>query len=468
MKNNLGATGDKMGNRPMVSVVMSFLNGAKFIREAVESVLAQTYDHWELWLVDDGSTDDSTRIALRYADEHPGRVFYLEHRDHENRGVCASRNMAIRHARGKYIALLDVDDVWLPHKLERQVAILQSQPQAAMVYGASQYWYSWTGNPEDIERDYVPDLGVQEDTLFEPPILLTLLHPLGYATAPPPSDLLMRRELIEQVGGFEEEFRGKYQLYEDQAFLTKVYTRAAVFVSSECWDRYRIDPDSCVSAVTAAGQYHSVRLFFLRWLEAYLKEQHVKDTRVWSALHGSLRPYGGSISKDRLPDLDTREIKWWLRIARGSIANLVFPPSDPELVRIAITKAQKKASFDVQLNQPHLKIESNHRYTVTFLARADSPRGIFLGFAQAHEPWDGLGLYSKIELTSEWQSFEKEFLATADDDNARIHFDVGESDIAVELSSVSLHSLPDGRPIEPSVGVLQHYPADRWKEGTRK
>src|SRR5215467_5904743 len=132
-----------------------------------------------------------------------------------------------------------------------------------MVYGATRYWQSWTGKPEDMHRDHIPALGVQPNTLFKPPVLLTLLYPLGKATAPCPSDLLLRREVVERAGGFEEDFRGIYQLYEDQAFLVKMHLKESVFVASACWDQYRLHHDSCVSTVARAGQYHAVRLFFL-------------------------------------------------------------------------------------------------------------------------------------------------------------------------------------------------------------
>ncbi|MBE9188813.1 glycosyltransferase [Gloeocapsopsis crepidinum LEGE 06123] len=277
-----------MNSKPLVSAIVIFLNAEKFIQEAIESVFAQTYDHWELLLVDDGSTDGSTAIAQHYATQHPKEVRYLEHDDHQNRGMSATRNLGIRNARGKYIAFLDADDLWLPHKLERQVAILDSQPEAAMVYGSTQYWYSWTEKPEDIRRDFVPDLGVQPDTLFKPPTLLTACYPLGKASAPCPSDLLLRREVVERIGGFEEDFRGIYQMYEDQAFLTKVYLKESVFVANECWDRYRLHPDSCSSIVTKAGQYHSVRLVFLNWLAKYLSAQGVKDNEIWQMLRKAL------------------------------------------------------------------------------------------------------------------------------------------------------------------------------------
>jgi len=126
---------ENVGENPRVSVVTIFLNAKKFIEEAIESVLAQTYKDWELLLVDDGSTDTSTKIARGFAKQHPAKVRYLEHKGHENRGMSESRNLGIRNANGKYIAFLDADDVWRPEKLERQVPILESQPSVAMVYG---------------------------------------------------------------------------------------------------------------------------------------------------------------------------------------------------------------------------------------------------------------------------------------------------------------------------------------------
>ncbi len=288
VKPNLIAT-DEISSHPLVSVIIAFFNAEKFIREGIDSVFAQTYDRWELFLVDDGSTDNSTTIAWQYAKQYSAKVRYLEHDDHQNRGACASRNLGIRNSKGDFIAILDADDVWLPYKLERQVAILVSQPEAAMVYGTAQYWNSWTGKPEDIQRDYIPELGLQPDNLFNPPTLLTLCYPLGKATAPCPSDLLLRREIVERVGGFEEHFRGIYQLYEDQAFLAKVYLRAPVFVTNECWIRYRSHPDSCMSKTM--GEYHSIRLFFLNWLSEYLVKHGVKDIEVWKALQRALWPY---------------------------------------------------------------------------------------------------------------------------------------------------------------------------------
>ncbi len=281
-----------MNNQFKVSVITIFLNEHKFIQEAIESVFGQSYDNWELLLVDDGSTDGSTEIALRYAENHPGKVRYLEHEYHQNRGMSASRNLGIRHALGQYIALLDADDVWLPHKLEQQVALLASYPEAGMLYGRSKRWYSWTGTPEDLKRDSIRELGVQPDTLVNPPTLLTLFLENEHIY-PCTCSVLVRRQVVEQVGGFEDAFR---DTYEDMVFHAKVFLNTPVFVSRECWDKYRMHPDNSWKIAEKTGQYHPVdpnpaRRAFLNWLEGYLSKQGIKDAEIEKAMHRALWPY---------------------------------------------------------------------------------------------------------------------------------------------------------------------------------
>jgi glycosyltransferase involved in cell wall biosynthesis len=271
----------------LVSIVVIFLDEERFIEEAIESVFAQTYGNWELLLVDDGSSDGSTEIALRYAERHPGKVRYLQHSGHRNRGMSASRNLGIRHAEGEYIAFLDADDVWMPEKQKQQAAILDERPQAGVVVGRSKYWHGWTGNPEDSRRDSIPRFSVRSNSLVKPPALVKLFYPLGTGPAPCPSSLLVRREVIEDTGGFEEDFQGIYSMYEDQAFLAKVYLRTAVFVAGQCWDKYREHPDSCTATVTRTGQYFCAR-FFLKWLTTYFVEKGIEDTESWLALQEAL------------------------------------------------------------------------------------------------------------------------------------------------------------------------------------
>jgi len=282
-----------VSSKPLVSVITIFLNAEKFIEEAIESVFSQTHDNWELLLVDDGSFDASTQIARRYADRYPEKVRYFEHDDHRNRGMSASRNLGISNGRGEYIAFLDADDVWLPHKLEEQVAILCSHPEAAMVYGRTRIWFSWTDSPEDTQRDYMTELGVQPNSVVEPPTLLTLFLRDENSYYPCTCSVLIRREVFEEIGRFKEDFRGGY---EDMVFHSKVFLEAPVFVAGECWDQYRQHPDSCWAVARKTGQHHlyepnPLYRSFLDWLTEYLFEKGVKDTKLWKALQKELWPY---------------------------------------------------------------------------------------------------------------------------------------------------------------------------------
>ena len=143
-----GSEIDTPTSAPTVSVIVIFLNEERFLEEAIESVLAQTYHDWELLLVDDGSTDRSSDIASDYARRCAGEIQHLEHEGHANRGMSASRNLGLRHAKGRFIAYLDGDDVWVPHKLDNQVTLLDGQPEAAMVYGPLLHWRTWPGSPD--------------------------------------------------------------------------------------------------------------------------------------------------------------------------------------------------------------------------------------------------------------------------------------------------------------------------------
>ena len=270
--------GSVSNRRPSVSVIVIFRNAGRFLPEAIDSVLGQTYRDWELLLVDDGSTDESAAIALRTAGEHGDRVRRLEHPGHENRGMSASRNLGARHASGPLLAFLDADDVWFPNALADQVAILDAHRNVAMVYGPIQWWYSWTGRAGDVDRDYVETLGVPADAIVQPPRLVPLFLRDEAAV---PSGILVRRDIFERLDGFEDEFRGEY---EDQVFLAKVCLAEPVFAAAGCWYRYRQHPDSAVSIGLRTGQTDAARRRFLRWLTSYLRDRRSRALDVWLAL----------------------------------------------------------------------------------------------------------------------------------------------------------------------------------------
>lgn len=121
----------------LVSIIMPSYNTAQYIRESIQSVLNQTYQNWELIIVDDCSTDNTDEIVTSIKDE---RIKYY-HND-KNRGAAISRNRALREAKGRWIAFLDSDDLWMPEKLEKQISFMENNG----------YSFSYT-NYEEIDVD---------------------------------------------------------------------------------------------------------------------------------------------------------------------------------------------------------------------------------------------------------------------------------------------------------------------------
>ena len=272
---------------PLVSIIMIFLDGERFIEEAIESVFTQTWPRWELLLVDDGSSDRSTTIARAYAERHPQRVRYLEHPAHANRGMSASRNLGIAHARGEYIAFLDADDLFLPERLARHIAMLEAHPEVDAVQGKILSWGSWQGaDLAEAPDSSEPCLPFAVGSVLEPPTLLLTLLDTDGATAPGICNLTVRRQVLASLGGFEDSFRG---LYEDWVFASKLYLEARVGLLADCLAFYRQHAGSCTQTgrrdgVYRPGRFDPARAAYLHWLEAWLAQRGVRDRRVLDAL----------------------------------------------------------------------------------------------------------------------------------------------------------------------------------------
>lgn len=276
----------KNRNNPLVSVILSFYNEKLFIEEAIQSVLSQDYDHWELFLVDDGSSDDSVTIAKNYAAEFPNKITYLDHPFHQNNGLSASRNAGIKKCNGTFVAFIGADDVWLPNKLQFQLDIFRNNPVVTVSLEASLYWNSWNGQNKPNE---IIEVGAKEG-IYKAPQLMLSLYPLGNGAAPCPSAIMVHRAVLKRCI-FEELFRGIYQMYEDQAFLCKIYLKEVVYVSSACHTKYRQRSASLVSSVHETGNYHKVRSYYLYWFKEYLQGQPYCYKAVGRLLRKAQMPY---------------------------------------------------------------------------------------------------------------------------------------------------------------------------------
>lgn len=169
----------------LVSVVMPAYNAEAFLEESIGSVLTQTYRQFELIIVDDGSTDCSAAIISKIADSR------IRYHHQQNGGVSKARNRGVQLSQGDLIAFLDSDDLWLPEKLAKQVAYLQSHGNAGVVYCWLQVLYP--GKPLVALAHHVSD---------NPREIISD----GYGLFP--SATMLRREVFEKSGGFDEGFIG--------------------------------------------------------------------------------------------------------------------------------------------------------------------------------------------------------------------------------------------------------------------
>lgn len=266
------------GSRELVSVIVPFLNGSHWLLEALQSVLNQTYTEWELIVIDDGSHEAHSAVARNFCNQYPDKIRYTEHPGHVNRGVSISRNEAARLARGKYLAFLDADDIWLPTKLAHQLSQFAKYPDVAAVFGAFVVWRSWR---DENAEDYVQHIGAPSGKCYAPGVLSKKLYPFYDAASPAPSGIMITKDCFQKINGFEPLFSGIYELYEDQAFLSKLYLHETVYVSGTADILYRRREGSMSSAAADVERYHRVRGFYFDWLERYLNRHNIQDEDLY-------------------------------------------------------------------------------------------------------------------------------------------------------------------------------------------
>lgn len=188
--------------QPAVSIIINARNGAAFVGEALESVLAQTWGDWELVFWDDQSTD-GTADVFRYYEDKRFRYFYAPRRSN----LGCTRHAAVEQARGEWLAILDQDDIWAPHKLETQMAMLErpGSDQVGLMYARAMELH-------ERGRQRVHD-HVHEYTLLpEGEIFVPLIRDSCFIAM---STVIVRRAAYDAVGGFprDYDYAVDYHLY---------------------------------------------------------------------------------------------------------------------------------------------------------------------------------------------------------------------------------------------------------------
>jgi len=173
------------GGPPLVSLVIPAYNGRALIGRTIESILAQTWPAVEIIVVDDGSTDGTADVVARFGD----RVRFLRQK---NSGTAAARNLGLQQAKGEFFAVLDQDDLWMPHKLERQMPRFLEDPKIGVVYAGIEFFHIHSG---EVTATYYPS--------DEPDVHDVLGHmTLAMQT------MVFRRSALDRIGLFDASLAG--------------------------------------------------------------------------------------------------------------------------------------------------------------------------------------------------------------------------------------------------------------------
>ncbi|NEQ20857.1 MAG: glycosyltransferase family 2 protein [Microcoleus sp. SIO2G3] len=204
-------------NTKKVSVIVPVYNAEKYVSDTIQSLLAQTYENFEVIIVDDGSPDRSIEICQQFSDP---RIKIIRQ---ANRGLPGARNTGIRHAQGDYIAFLDADDLWLPTKLEKHVNHLNNSPNVGISFSYSAF-IDEMGNPTGLNQ-------IPRQLKNITPAYVLCRNPIGNGSA-----AVIRREVFEDIK-FQDDVHGTV---EECYFDERLRHPKADATDIECWLRMSI------------------------------------------------------------------------------------------------------------------------------------------------------------------------------------------------------------------------------------
>lgn len=203
---------------PTVSVIMNCYNCSRYLKEAIDSVYAQTYGDWEIIFWDNVSTDNSAEIAKSYN----SKLLYF--RGDTNVPLGYARNLAVEKANGRYIAFLDCDDIWLPSKLEKQMSLFEVNPDVKLVFSDS----SVVNSKREIMHS---SFSVQQP--FRGRVFNELLISYNFI---PLVTAVIERSVIEDVGMFDN----RYKIAEEYDFFLRIAHKYPLDYVDEALAEYRV------------------------------------------------------------------------------------------------------------------------------------------------------------------------------------------------------------------------------------
>jgi len=242
-------------NRPTISVIIPVFNGEITIKETIKSVLNQTFQNFEIIVINDGSQDKTLDIIESF--NYPTiKVF-----SYTNRGPAVSRNRGLDHASGEFITFLDADDLWTPDKLEAQLNALHANPQAAVAY-------SWTDYINKFGQFLYPDERIAETGDVYAKLLVNNFLHNG-------SNPLIRRQALQEIGYFDESLWGS----EDWDMWLRLAARYPFTVVPYPHNLYRISEYSVSSNIETQAK-ECLKVIEKAFAQAPDSLQHLKKQSI--------------------------------------------------------------------------------------------------------------------------------------------------------------------------------------------
>jgi glycosyltransferase involved in cell wall biosynthesis len=250
---------------PLVSIILPCYNGEKYLKECIDSILNQTYSNFELIIIDDGSTDKTLRLLKRYKDK---RMVIL--RNETKLGIVAGLNLAVKYAKGKFIARIDIDDMMREDRLRKQVEFLErDENQSVALVGSHHYVIDHSGNIIGINQYPVTVEEIRNAILFKNPFS----HPA----------VMMRANVVKQI-----RYSGKYPHAEDYHLWFKILKKHKAFNIPECLTYYRLHGKN-VSNENAKSQRDSAADLIYTELENLEIEHSVDELATHIAIGQGLK-----------------------------------------------------------------------------------------------------------------------------------------------------------------------------------
>jgi len=245
-----------MNNQPLISIIMNCFNGEKYLKEAIDSIINQTYNNWEIIFWDNLSTDNSATIVSQYNET---RIRYYQSEKHTLLGEA--RDHALNKANAEWVAFLDVDDVWHENKLEKQVDLLSSNnEEIGFIYGRCEVIYSNFPKKNHIFKNgaLLPSGDIFSQLLLE--------NFIPFVSA------IVNKEKFENLGGFDH----KLQHSTDYSMFLKLAESYQVAVIQDVCCQYRVHETNLTNDLRIQGELESIAI-----VRSFLPKRDVKNALMY-------------------------------------------------------------------------------------------------------------------------------------------------------------------------------------------